>query len=112
MTVKISSLQNTLEKLYRTINEEGDIVVEEDSSPAAKKSAVKKYGNVAFADEKNKKYPLDKKHVHAAISYFGMPKNYKKYSDSVRKGIARRIAAAAEKLGIKVSDEWKKKHGI
>lgn len=33
----------------------------------------------------------------------------KKYSDYVRKGIARRIAAVAEKLGIKVSDEWKKK---
>jgi len=111
MTVKISLVQDTLEKLYRTINEEGDIVVEEDSSPAAKKSAVKKYGNVAFADPANKKYPVDLKHIQAAISYFSMPKNHTKYSPSIRKGIARRIAAAAEKLGKDVSG-FRKKFGI
>lgn len=55
MTVKISLVQDTLEKLYRTINEDGDIVVEEDSSPA-----VKKYGNVEFADEKIKSIQLIK----------------------------------------------------
>jgi hypothetical protein len=83
-----------------------------DVSPAGEKAAEEKYGNVSFADEENKKYPIDKEHIHAAISYFGMPKNYDKYSVDDRKKIASRIAAAAKKFGVDLSDDWKSKHGI
>ena len=85
---------------------------EDPSSEADKARAKKEYGNVKFGDEKNKKYPIDAKHIHAAISYFAMPKNYSKYSREERRVIARNIVASAEKLGVQVSDKWKKKHGI
>ena len=67
----------------------------------------KKYGAVKFADEKNKKYPLDtKEHVKAALSYFGMPKNRAKYSAEDQKAIDAKIKAAAKEMGI---DEESKK---
>lgn len=67
----------------------------EDVSPADKKRAVAEYGRVTYADPKNKKYPLDsEKHIRAAWSYFGMPKNYKKYSPGERSAIRSRIVKA------------------
>ena len=60
-----------------------------------------KYGNVTFADEKNKKYPLDTEaHVRAAASYWGMPKNRSKYSAEDQKTISGKISAAEKKFGI------------
>ena len=54
-----------------------------------------------FADAKNKKYPLDTaKHVRAAASYFGMPKNRAKYSSADAKTIDGKITAAKKKFGI------------
>lgn len=88
------------------------ISARDDVSPADKKRAVKDYGKVQFADAKNKKYPLDSKHIRAAISYFGVEKNYSKYSDSERKTIAKKISSAAKKFGVDISPEWKAKHGI
>ena len=71
----------------------------EDVSPADKKRAVKEYGDVEYADEKNKKYPLDPKHIQAALSYWGQAENRAKYSPEEQKTIGRRIGAAARRLG-------------
>lgn len=66
-----------------------------DVSQADKKSAVAEYGNVTYADPKNKKYPIDsEKHIRAAWSYIGMPKNQAKYSSEEVAAIKRRITAA------------------
>src|SRR4029077_14856062 len=74
----------------------------EDVSPGEGKS---KYGDVTFADAKNKKYPLDTEaHVKAALSYWGMPKNRAKYSTEDQKTIGGKIRAAAKKLGIGEDD--------
>ena len=66
------------------------------------------YGDVEFADEKNKKYPIDtEEHVRAALSYWGMPKNREKYSTEDQEVIGKKIRAAAKKLGIGVEEEKK-----
>ncbi len=73
----------------------------QDVSPATKKRAVEKYGNVNYADEKNKKYPLDTlDHVRAASRYIGMPKNRSKYSASDLKTIDNKIESAMRKFKI------------
>ena len=65
------------------------------------KEGKEKYGDVNFADEKNKKYPLNTKaHVKAAASYFGMSKNRSKYSSADQKKIDAKISAAKKKFGI------------
>ncbi len=75
-----------------------DIAKRKDVNPSAGKS---KYGDVSFADEKNKKYPLDKpEHVSAAASYFGMAKNRAKYSKEDATKIDKRIRAAEKKFKI------------
>jgi hypothetical protein len=89
-----------------------EIEARPDVTDADKKRAKSEYGNVQFADAKNKKYPLDAEHIHAAISYFGMEKNFGKYSEAERKTIAGRIARAAKKHGVEISPEWKAKHGL
>lgn len=72
-----------------------------DVSEADKKRAEGEYGDVEYADETNKKYPIDtKEHVKAAASYFGMPKNREKYSAEDQKKIDNKIAAAKKKFGI------------
>lgn len=64
------------------------------------------YGDVAYADEKNKKYPIDTaEHVRAALSYIGMEKNASKYSADDLKTVKDRIDAAAKKFGIGESDK-------
>jgi uncharacterized protein DUF6582/Mu-like prophage I protein len=78
----------------------------EDVSPKEGKS---KYGDVTFADEKNKKYPLDSEtHVRAAWSYINMPKNAAKYSSGDVASIKRKIKAAGKKYGIEFSDNGDK----
>ena len=80
------------------------VAAREDVSP---KEGEKKYGDVSYADEKNKKYPLDTEdHVRAAASYFGMDKNRSKYSAEDQKTIDAKIAAAEKKL--KIGDDSKK----
>jgi hypothetical protein len=78
----------------------------EDVSPSEGKS---KYGDVKYADEKNKKYPIDSEaHVRAAWSYINMPKNAAKYSSEDVKTIKGRIKAAGKKYGIEFSDNGDK----
>jgi phage I-like protein len=78
----------------------------EDVSP---KEGQSKYGDVKYADEKNKKYPIDSEaHVRAAWSYINMPKNAGKYSSEDVKTIKGRIKAAGKKYGIDFSDNGDK----
>ncbi|MDE2473116.1 MAG: hypothetical protein KGL35_31520 [Bradyrhizobium sp.] len=59
------------------------------------KEGTDKYGDVEYADEANKKYPLDSaKHIKAAWSYIHMPKNAGKYSAEDAGTIKRKIVAA------------------
>jgi hypothetical protein len=72
----------------------------EDVSPADRKRAQAEYGDITYADETNKKYPIDsEKHIRAAWNYIRMPRNAAKYPDKGA-AIKRRIIAA-----------WKKKIG-
>jgi hypothetical protein len=70
----------------------------------------KPYGDVAYADpgyqsDGKKRYPIDKEHIRAAISYFSKPKNHEPYSSSQIKSIWGRIKAAASKFGIDLSPD-------
>ena len=73
------------------------------------KDGADKYGNVEYADPKNKKYPLDTpKHIKAAWSYIHMPKNAAKYSSEDAAAIKSKIAAAWKKEFGKDPDEAEK----
>lgn len=81
------------------------------SSKSAKDDDEKKpYGNVAYADPKNGKYPLDTEaHVRSAWSYINMPKNANQYSGDELSLVKGRIRSAAKKFGIEISDDDGKK---
>lgn len=62
-----------------------------------------KYGDVEFADQTNKKYPIDTpEHVRTAWSYINQERNADKYDDSEVKIIKERIKKAAEKQGVAI----------
>ncbi len=64
-----------------------------------------KYGNVQYADETNKKYPIDTaEHVRAAWSYINHPDNAAKYDKGEVKTIKDRIKQAAKKQGVAITD--------
>lgn len=68
-----------------------------DVSEADKKRAVGEYGDVNYADETNKKYPIDtEEHIRAAWNYIRMPNNAAKYSDKGA-SIKRKVIAAWKK---------------
>jgi len=74
------------------IDIEAEISKREDVSPKEGKS---KYGDVKFADERNKKYPIDTpEHIRAAWNYIHKGKNAAKYSSEEVAAIKRKIAAA------------------
>jgi len=67
----------------------------EDVSPESGKS---KYGDVDFADEKNKKYPIDTEdHIRAAWNYINKRANAAKYSADDVASIKRKIVSAWKK---------------
>lgn len=78
----------------------------------------KEYKESGAKDQKDYAAPGYKYPIHtddnakAALSYFGKPENYNVYSKEERKTIAGKIARAAEKFKIEVSDEWKEKFGL
>jgi len=75
----------------------------EDVNP---EEGIRKYGDVAFADPVNKKYPLDTEaHVRAAHNYINHPDNAAKYSADEVKTIKSRINQAAEKYGIEIKND-------
>lgn len=73
---------------------EGDITNAHKSAPAGKPK-----NRDLYADPEHYKYPIDRKHIHAAISYFNQGGMREKggYSESEWASIGRRIAAAANK---------------
>jgi hypothetical protein len=77
----------------------------EDVSAAEKKRAAGEYGDVTYADPVNKKYPLDAKHIHAAIAYFSKPENQAEYSPEERKLMWGRIRRAAKKHGVEMAQK-------
>ena len=63
------------------------------------KSGVHKYGDVKFADPKNKKYPIDtESHIVAAFRYFSKQKNKNKYNSKDQKTIMSNIVRAWKKM--------------
>ena len=67
----------------------------------------KPYGNVAYADPANGKYPIDTAaHAKAAWSYVNMPKNAAQYplNGVALASVKARIKAACEKFGIEIGE--------
>lgn len=67
------------------------------------------YGDVAYADpgyqaDHKKRYPLDKKHIRAALSYIATGQDKDKYSPEDYAKVRAAIDAAAKKFGITVND--------
>ena len=66
----------------------------------------KRATSAAFADEVNKKYPIDTAdHVKAAWNYINMAKNLAKYSPEDLAKIKGRITAAAKEKGVEISEK-------
>jgi hypothetical protein len=75
-----------------------------DKAPYGPKSEVT-YGDPGYQSDGKARYPLNTKaHVRAALAYLGMPKNAAKYTAEQLKAIKAKIAKAAERYGIEVSD--------
>ncbi len=87
-----------------------DIVFEFAANKADKPSKPAEYAHIPddqFADPKNYKYPIDQEHIHAAMSYWAMPKNREGYNPDEVKAITNRILAAAKKYGITIDEsKW------
>ncbi|WP_373514660.1 DUF6582 domain-containing protein [Persicitalea sp.] len=65
-----------------------------------------KYGNVPFADETNKKYPVDSpEHVRAAWSYINHKDNAAKYDADKVEAIKGNIRKAARKQGVDIQTD-------
>ena len=65
----------------------------------------RKYGDVAFADPVNNKYPIDTpEHVRAAWSYINRKENAAKYDPDDVRTIKERIKRAAKKQGVEISE--------
>ena len=91
----------TVSRLLEDVNERlGRMELEaisqrEDVSPAERKRAEKEYGDVKYADEKNKKYPIDtEEHIRAAWNYAHQARNAAKYSSEEIASIRRKIVSA------------------
>jgi len=98
MSGKYNWEHNEIELVKRGGKGAADIAKREEVNPEAGKE---KYGNVEFADPKNKKYPLDTEaHVRAASSYWGMPKNKAMYSKADQVAITKRIESAKKRFKI------------
>jgi hypothetical protein len=91
-----------LRKQMTPVKSQVDEVVEEakrkDVTPADKKAAEKEYGKVAYADETNKKYPIDtEEHIRAAWNYIHQARNAGKYPDG-GKAIKGKIVSAWKRV--------------
>ncbi len=70
------------------------------------KEGLHEYGDVAFADPVNKKYPIDTaEHVRAAWSYINHKDNAAKYDRDEVSKIKNRIKKAAKKQGVEISED-------
>lgn len=90
-----------LRKQMTPVKSQTDVVEDakrKDVTPADKKAAEKEYGKVKFADETNKKYPIDtEEHIRAAWNYIHQAKNAAKYPDG-GKAIKGKIVAAWKRV--------------
>jgi hypothetical protein len=79
--------------------EKAKVAKDDDVDDAAgEKPGEQEYGDVSFADEKNKKYPIDtEEHIRAAWNYINKPKNADKYSASELASVKAKIVAAWKK---------------
>jgi hypothetical protein len=89
------------------VRKRGDTMAEihrrEDVNP---REGEREYGDVAFADPTNKKYPIDTpEHVRAAWSYINHKDNAAKYSPEEVRTIKERIKRAARRFGIEISHD-------
>lgn len=112
-TDELKKLLQSEEGISLLKTEIGKIAQRKDISEADKKRAEEKYGNVAYADEKNKKYPIDtEEHIRAAWNYINKEKNAAKYSEEDLKTIKSKIIAAwkekIDKDGPPSADDTKK----
>jgi hypothetical protein len=70
------------------------------------KEGLREYGDVKFADETNKKYPIDTKdHIRAAWSYINHKDNAAKYDKDEVKAIKKRIKSAAADKGVEIESD-------
>jgi hypothetical protein len=75
----------------------------QDVNPA---EGERRYGDVAFADPVNHKYPIDTpERIRAAWSYINHPDNAARYPRDEVARIKRRIKRAARKEGIEIRSE-------
>ncbi len=75
----------------------------QDVSP---KEGEHQYGDVKFADPRNKKYPIDtEEHIRAAWSYINHKDNAAKYSKDDAETIKGRIKRAAKEHDIEISSK-------
>ncbi|HEX8289387.1 MAG TPA: DUF6582 domain-containing protein [Pyrinomonadaceae bacterium] len=66
----------------------------------------RKYGDVEFADQTNKKYPIDTpEHVRAAWNYINHKDNAAKYDGDEVEQIKSRIKRAAKKYDIEINED-------
>lgn len=98
----IESLSNELADRIRSVSaDDSDVKAiskREDVGESERKRAVAEYGDVKYADPKNKKYPIDTPaHIRAAWNYINMPRNAGKYSSSEVSSIKSRIVSAWKK---------------
>lgn len=70
------------------------------------KEGLREYGDVKFADETNKKYPIDTpQHVRSAWSYINHEDNAAKYDKDEVEAIKSRIERAAKEHGVEIESD-------
>ena len=68
------------------------------------REGIREYGDVAFADPVNHKYPIDTpEHVRAAWSYINHEDNAAKYDPHEVQEIKKRIKRSAQAKGVEIS---------
>lgn len=92
-------------KAEKVLGDERDALIKTSKPVAVVEEPLRKsFGHSVFADETNRRYPIDTAaQVKAALTYFGMAK----HSDEERTVIGTKINAAAEKHGITKEDAAK-----
>lgn len=106
MTCEVTAPDGTIDGRPVLLEAMTHVAERSDVSEADKKSATSEYGDVTYADAKNKKYPIDTEaHARAALSYWGKAANRAKYSPADQQTIGGKIHAAAKRFGITVGGD-------
>ncbi len=83
-----------------------------DGGSVTKPSKYESISDEDFADPVNYNYPIDKDYIHAALSYWGIPKNREAYSSKDQKVIRDRMIEGAKKYDVQLDPEtWKFNQG-